>query len=73
MLLKGCAIVGVFWGSFAMRDPAKNRAHCEQLFAWIAEGKLAPAIDTILPFAQAGEALARIERRDVKGKLVLVP
>jgi len=72
-LLKGCSIVGVFWGSFAMREPAANRAHCEQLFRWVAEGKLRPAIDATLPFAQAGDALGRIERREVKGKLVLVP
>jgi NADPH2:quinone reductase len=72
-LLKGCQIVGVFWGSFAMRDAPRNRAHCEKLFGWVAEGKLRPAIDATLPFAQAGEALARLERREVKGKLVLVP
>jgi NADPH:quinone reductase len=72
-LLKGCSIVGVFWGSFAMRDPAANRAHCEQLFRWVAEGKLRPAIDAVLPMSQAQDALARIERREVKGKLVLVP
>lgn len=73
VLLKGCQIVGVFWGSFAMREPARNRAHAEQIFAWVAEGKLEPAIDAALPFSQAGEALTRLERRQVKGKLVLVP
>jgi NADPH2:quinone reductase len=73
VLLKGCQIVGVFWGSFAMREPAKNRAHAEQLFAWVADGKLRPAIDATLPFAQASEALHRIEKRQVKGKIVLVP
>ena len=73
VLLKGCQLVGVFWGSFAMREPAKNRAHAAQLFAWIAEGKLRPAVDAALPFAQAAEALGRIERREVKGKIVLVP
>jgi NADPH2:quinone reductase len=73
VLLKGCQIVGVFWGSFAMREPARNRAHAEQIFAWVAEGKLNPAVDAALPFSQAGEALARLERRQVKGKLVLVP
>lgn len=73
VLLKGCQIVGVFWGSFAMREPARNRAHAEQIFTWVAEGKLKPAIDAALPFAEAGEALARLERRQVKGKLVLVP
>jgi NADPH:quinone reductase len=73
VLLKGCQIVGVFWGSFAMRQPAQNRAHCEQLFRWIAEGKLRPAIDATLPFTEAATALERLERRQVKGKVVLVP
>jgi NADPH2:quinone reductase len=73
VLLKGCQIVGVFWGAQAMREPAKNRAQAEQLFAWIAEGKLAPAIDVTLPFSSAAEALARIEKRQVKGKIVLIP
>jgi NADPH2:quinone reductase len=73
VLLKGCQIVGVFWGSFAMRQAAANRAHCEQLFAWIAAGKLAPHIDAVLPFTGAADALGRLERREVKGKLVLVP
>jgi NADPH2:quinone reductase len=30
-------------------------------------------VDATLPFARAGEALARMERREVMGKLVLVP
>ena len=41
-LLKGCQIVGVFWGQFAMRDPDRNRKHADRIFAWVAEGKLAP-------------------------------
>jgi NADPH2:quinone reductase len=73
VLLKGCQIVGVFWGSFAMREAAKNHANAERLFAWIADGKLTPHVDGVLPFAQAGEALERLRRREVKGKLVLVP
>lgn len=73
VLLKGCQIVGVFWGAFAMRDAPRNRAHADQIFSWVAEGKLKPAIDATLPFSEAGEALARLERRQVKGKLVLVP
>jgi NADPH2:quinone reductase len=73
VLLKGCQIVGVFWGMFMMREPAANHAHADQLFAWIADGKLRPAIDAVLPFASAGDALGRLARREVKGKLVLVP
>ncbi|WP_394842649.1 NADPH:quinone oxidoreductase family protein [Pendulispora brunnea] len=73
VLLKGCQVVGVFWGSFAMREPERNRAHATQLFTWVQEGKLRPHVDAVLPFAQAGEALERLARRDVKGKIVLVP
>lgn len=72
-LLKGCQIVGVFWGSFAMRDPATNHAHSVQLFQWISEGRLTPAIDEVIPFVRAAEALQKLERREVKGKLVLAP
>jgi NADPH2:quinone reductase len=72
VLLKGCQIVGVFWGSHVMREPKKHRAQAEQLFGWIAAGRLAPAIDATLPLDGASDALARLERRDVKGKLVLV-
>lgn len=72
-LLKGCQIVGVFWGQFVMRSPEKNRAHGERLLAWVAEGKLTPHVDAIMPFAEAAGALQRMERREVRGKLVLVP
>ncbi|MGE0548435.1 MAG: NADPH:quinone oxidoreductase family protein [Kofleriaceae bacterium] len=74
VLLKGCQIVGVFWASWAMREPA-TRIHnrSEQLLAWVAEGKLSPTIDSILPFTETTEALQRLEQRKVTGKLVLVP
>jgi NADPH2:quinone reductase len=72
-LLKGCQIVGVFWGSFAMRTPERNRANARKLFTWVAEGRLRPHVDAALPFTEAPAALARMERREVRGKLVLVP
>jgi NADPH:quinone reductase len=73
LLLKACDVVGVFWGAFVARHPEKNRAHVEQIFRWIADGRIRPHVDAVLPFAKAGEALDRIVRREVKGKLVLVP
>ncbi len=73
VLLKGCDVVGVFWGSFAAREPAKNRGHAERLLAWVGDGSLSPRVDEALPFDRAGEALARLEGRKVRGKIVLVP
>lgn len=73
VLLKGCQICGVFWGSFAMREPEKNRANAARILDWVAQGKLRPHVDAVLPFDRAREALEKMERREVKGKLVLVP
>ena len=73
VLLKGCQIVGVFWGAFVMRDPAKNHDNARRILAWVADGKLKPHVDAVVKFADAQQALERMERRDVKGKLVLVP
>lgn len=72
-LLKGCQIVGVFWGQFAVREPQRNREHASRVLAWVEQGKLAPHLDAVLPFAQAAEALRRMEQRAVRGKLVLIP
>lgn len=72
-LLKGCQIVGVFWGQFAMREPEKNRDNGVKIFEAIAAGKLAPRIDRTFRFEEATAALERMERREVMGKLVLVP
>ena len=73
MLLKSCQLVGVFWGAFAAREPERNRAHLARVFAWIAEGQLRPHVDATLSFAEAGSALERLARREVQGKLALVP
>jgi NADPH2:quinone reductase len=73
LLLKSFELVGVFWGAFAQRTPAENRAHVERLVAWLLEGRIRPHVDAVLPFDRASEALERLERREVKGKIVLVP
>jgi NADPH2:quinone reductase len=73
VLLKGCQVVGVYWGMFAMRETAKNRASCERLLAFIAEKKLAPHVDAALPLGRAKEALERLANRAVNGKIVLLP
>jgi NADPH2:quinone reductase len=73
VLLKGCQIVGVFWGSFVSRDPAKNAANARAVMSWVADGSLRPHVDAAIRFADATSALERLERREVMGKLVLVP
>lgn len=54
MLLKGCQIVGVFWGVFAQRDPARNGANVERVLGWLAEGKIRPHVDGVLAVRAGG-------------------
>src|SRR5690606_30153906 len=39
-LLKGCAIVGVFWGNFSKLESEQNRSNMNELCQWILEGKI---------------------------------
>ncbi|MNM35402.1 Quinone oxidoreductase 1 [compost metagenome] len=70
-LLKGAAVLGVFWGAFAQRQPADNAANFKQLFAWFAEGKLKPLVSQTFPLAEAGAAIDRLGQRKALGKLVV--
>lgn len=71
-LLKGCQIVGVFWGEFAKRFPKENMKNSIQLLEWILKGKLKPHIHATYPLAETGKALEEMMARKVKGKSVIV-
>ncbi|MEL6360189.1 MAG: NADPH:quinone oxidoreductase family protein [Pseudomonadota bacterium] len=70
-LLKSCQIVGVFWGAFTMRDPARNAEHIKELFDWYKDGKIKPQVTETYPLEDAAKALAQIENRKATGKIVL--
>ncbi|MFD1949516.1 NADPH:quinone oxidoreductase family protein [Sphingomonas arantia] len=70
-LLKSCDVCGVFWGAFAMRDPAANRAHVDTLFRLWAEGRIDPVVTERFALADAGRAIAKLGSRDAIGKLVV--
>jgi NADPH2:quinone reductase len=60
MLLKGCSVVGVFWGAFAAREPEVNAANFRALFDWYTQGKLEPHISHRFALEDAKDALAAI-------------
>ena len=70
-LLKGCSIVGVFWGDFTRREPECFAASVRRLGEWFEQGKLKPHVSTILPLDRAAEALEMMASRKVIGKVVL--
>jgi NADPH:quinone reductase len=71
-LLKGCSIVGVFWGDFVRREPERFAASVKRLGEWHREGRLNVRISRTLPLDQAPAALEMMANREVVGKVVLV-
>lgn len=71
-LLKGCSIVGVFWGSFTTRDPQRNQEHLRELMAWFHAGRLRPHISATYPLERVADALNDLRARKITGKAVLL-
>lgn len=71
VLLKGCSIVGVFYGGFAQAEPARYDAFMQELVGWLAEGRIAPAITARYPLERAAEALRVVADRRATGKIML--
>ena len=70
-LLKGAAVIGVFWGAFAQRQPQDNVANFQQLFAWYAQGKLKPLVSQTFPLEETAAAINTLGARKAVGKLVI--
>ena len=70
-LLKGCSIVGVFWGEFTRREPERFADGMQRLAAWFAEGAIKPHISARFPLERASEALQLMASRQVTGKVVI--
>ena len=70
-LLKGCQIVGVFWGAHTMREPKNHAENMSDLFKLYAEGKVKPRISASYPLEKAGDALQLLSDRKVLGKVVV--
>ena len=70
-LLKSCDVCGVFWGAFAARNSAANKAHIDELFRFWEAGRIAPRVTEIFPIERGGEAIAKMAARDAIGKLVV--
>lgn len=72
-LLKGCQIVGVFWGDHLVREPERHRANMTRLLNWVLEGKIKPHIHKVYPLEETSDALMAIARREVRGKVIVTP
>ena len=72
-LLKGCSIVGVFWGDYVRREPKSNAKDLMELVGMMQAGTIKPLVSARYPLAKAADALNAVMQRKVTGKIVLVP
>jgi NADPH:quinone reductase len=70
-LLKGCQIVGVFWGAHTAREPQAHAENMADLFRMYANGQIKPRISARFPLEKAADALTLMQDRKVLGKVVL--
>jgi NADPH2:quinone reductase len=73
LLLKNLAVSGLQVSDYRDRDPGWMRRVQAELFDLYLAGKIKPRIAATYPLSRFAEALARFSRRDIVGKLILVP
>jgi len=70
-LLKGCDVLGVFWGMATQRDPKHANESLREIMKMIADGKLHPDVSAKFPLAEAGKSIRMLMDRKAMGKVVV--
>ncbi|MDZ7826221.1 MAG: NADPH:quinone oxidoreductase family protein [Gammaproteobacteria bacterium] len=71
ILLKGCQLVGVFYGSFTSREPEVNAENWRELGEMFADGRIAPRVNRTFPLEEYAAALRCLSEREAIGKVVV--
>jgi NADPH2:quinone reductase len=71
-LLKGCEVIGVFWGRFAAEEPTQSAQNFRELLGWLSDGSLKQHIHATILLDEAPRALRELMDRRVVGKVVVV-
>lgn len=71
LLLNNIDVVGVGWGAWTMTHPGALTEQWEGLAALLKSGRLPAPQPEVYPFEEAGAAVASLENRTAKGKVVL--
>ena len=71
LLLNNIDVVGVGWGAWAGTHPDALTEQWAGLERLLATGQLPPPEPAVYPLAEAAAAIASLENRTAKGKVVL--
>jgi len=70
-LLKGCQIVGVFWGAWAAMFADENKNNFDELFSLYSQGKINPKATDKFSLDNSADAIAHLANRKAKGKVII--
>ena len=70
-LLKGCQVVGVFWGAWVGMCPDENNKNFAELFKLHAEGKINPEVSQKFTLENSADAFLHLANRKAKGKVII--
>ncbi len=73
VMLKGCELIGVFWGRHVKCNPGVFGNQMARLVEWCAKGEIRPHIDHVFPLEKTAEAIRMMEKRQIKGKIIVKP
>jgi len=72
-LVKGCAVVGVFWGTFTQKQPQAFVKNMQELMGWYLAGKVKVIIDQQFALSDTVAGIEKVMSGKVNGKVVIVP
>jgi NADPH2:quinone reductase len=70
-LLKEASIIGVWWGTWAAKNPALQIQNLQELAALVADGKLTPRVTESYALDDYVDAFSTITERRARGKVIL--
>jgi len=70
-LLKGCDVLGIFWGAAMERDPRRHREALAELFALYRQGHVKPVVSARFPLERGADAITELAARRASGKIVV--
>ena len=70
-LLKGCSIVGVFWGRFMLEESEVNLQNISELWQLFDEGKLNPVVTDVFSLDDYEKAFSCMIERRARGKVII--
>ena len=71
ILLKGCQVIGVFYGSFTAREAELNEQNFRDILGLFERGKINPLVGKTYAFTEYAEAFRCLSGRAAIGKVVL--